>query len=41
MEFVKFKNTTPILVLVNLFVLKFFTIITYKISLIWIVNSKN
>ena len=34
MKFVKFKNTTPILVLVHLFVLKFFTIFIYKISII-------
>jgi len=40
MEFVKFKNKTPILVLVNLFLVKFFTIFIYKISIILIVNSK-
>jgi len=34
MKFVKFKNTNPILVLANLFLLKFCPIFVYKISII-------
>ena len=34
MEFVKFKNTNPILILANLFLVKFFTILIYKIPII-------
>ena len=40
MKFVKFENTNPILVLANLFLLKFFAIFIYKISIIYIVNTK-
>jgi len=34
MEFVKFKNINPIIVLPNLFVVKFFAISIYKIPII-------
>jgi len=34
MKFVKFKKTNPIPVLGNLFLVKFFTIFIYKISII-------
>jgi len=34
MKFVKFKNTNPILVLANLFCVKYFAIFIYKISII-------
>jgi len=34
MELVKFKNKNPILVLANLFLVNFFAIFIYKISII-------
>ena len=34
MKFAKFKNTTPILVLANLFLVNFFAIFIFQISII-------
>jgi len=39
MEFVKFKNTNPIRVLANMFLVKFCAIFVYKILIIKILNT--